>query len=522
MNEIKYEESAKDSILKGVEKLSKAVKVTLGPKGKNVAIKKGDSPPLVTKDGVTVANSIRIDDPFERLGAEIAIGVARKTNSMVGDGTTTATILGEAIFKEGYKVIKKGCNPTTVKKGIDLAIENVVEYIDRAKKSVTTVEELRQIATISANGDNELGNIIAEAITAVGADGITTIEAGNSLETTLSIVEGMQLNRGYTSAQFITNKSKMKVELEAPLVLIYENKLVNMQDILPILQTAGKSGKQLLIIAEDYDAEVLTTLVVNKLRGALKVCAVKSPNLGGSKSAILEDIAILTGGTIYGTTSGKRLDRATLSELGSAGKIVIDKDTTTIINGGGSEESINERVQQLKEQLKVESELKRDAIEQRISKLSGGLAVVTVGGMTEAEIAEKYARAEDAMNSTRAAHEDGIVQGGGSMLYRATSILEDLKSTTGDIQIGIDIVKESLKSPMMQIAKNTGEMNPDVLIEKMKETEGTFGYNAATNKIEDLMENGVIDPAKVTKTAIKTAGSIASLLLTIDCLVYTE
>ena len=521
MNEVVYGESAKDSILRGVEKLSKAVKVTLGPKGKNVAIKRGESPPLVTKDGVTVANSIRLDDPLEKIGSEIAVGVARRTNSVVGDGTTTATILGEAIFKEGYKVIKKGCNPTTIKKGIDIAIEKVIEHIDEVKIPIQSIEELKQIATISSNGDEELGSIIAEAIRTVGSDGITTVEAGNTLENTLSIVEGMQLNRGYTSAQFVTNKSKLKVELENPHILIYENKLINMQDILPILQVAGKNGKQLLIIAEDYDAEVLTTLVVNKLRGALKVCAIKAPNLGGSKTSILEDISILTGGVIYGTTSGKSLDKATLKDLGTAGKIIIDKETTTIINGGGSQEEINERIEQLKEQAKIENDLKRNSIEQRISKLSGGLAIVTIGGMTEAEIAEKYARAEDAMNASKAASEDGIVPGGGTMLFRCIERLEEL-DFSGDLQIGIDIVKEALKAPIMQIAENTEEMSPDVVVEEMKKTEGNIGYNASTNKIEDLIQSGVIDPAKVTKTTIKTAGSIASLLLTIDCLIYTD
>lgn len=517
--EMKFDDDARKAILAGVEKLSKAVKVTLGPKGKNVAIDFGKSSPLITKDGVTVANAVQLEDPFERMGAQMVREVASKTNTIAGDGTTTATVLAEAIYKEGLKNVASGVNPMSVKRGIDHAVFEVLVKLAEISKPVATKAEIAQIGTISANGDTTIGNIIAEAMDKVGPDGAIAVEMGSGIETTLHTVEGMQFERGYLSANFITNKEKSEVLMENPYILIYENKLNSIQELLPVLQTVGKSKKPLLVIADDIDAEVLTTLVVNKLRGSLNVCAVKSPEFGADKKAIMEDLAVLTGGVVIGTGIGKTLDRVGLEDLGSANKVTISKDTTTIVGGKGDPKDVEIRANHIRTMLNS-PDGGYDVVKLggRLAKLSGGVALITVGGITESAAREKHARVDDALHATRAAVSEGIVPGGGTALIRCIEVLEQI-SIDPEGQIGVDIVKRAISAPLCQLVNNAGFNNGPVVVNHVRGLKNNYGYNVLTEEYVDMIEAGIIDPVKVTRTALQNAASIAGLLLTTDCLI---
>ena len=517
--EMKFSDDAKKSILAGVEKLSKAVKVTLGPRGKNVALDYGNGRVLITKDGVTVANAVELSDPFEKMGAELVKEVAGKTNVVAGDGTTTATVLAEAIFKEGLKNTASGVNPMNIKNGIDIAVRKVVEELAIIAKPVVTQEEIAQVGAISANGDGEIGNILAEAMEKVGVDGAIAVEVGSGVETILHTVEGMQFNRGYLSAHFITNKGKSEVEMENPYILIYENKLNTIQDLLHVLQEVGKKNKPLLIIADDIDSEVLTTLVVNKIRGSLNVCAIKSPAFGSDKKAIMEDLAVLTGGTVIGTGIGKSLDRVDLDDLGVAGKITISKDLTTIVGGKGDQQEVQNRISHIKNMMNdPEGGYDVPKLAERLAKLSGGLALISVGGITESAVREKHARVEDALHATRAAVAEGIVAGGGVALIRCIKCLEGI-NLDEETQLGVNIVKRAITAPLTQLVNNAGFDNGPIIVNKVMELEGSQGYNVATNQYVDMIAEGIIDPVKVTRTAIQNASSIAGLLLTTECLI---
>lgn len=517
--EMKFDEDARKSILSGVEKLSKAVKVTLGPKGKNVAIDVGRNVPLVTKDGVTVASSIELNDPFENMGAQLVKEVAQKTCSVAGDGTTTATVLAEAIYKEGLKNVSSGANPMNIKRGIDAAVDEIVKELAHISKPIVTKDEISQVGTISANGDKEIGDILAEAMEKVGVDGAIAVEAGSGLETQLHLVEGTQFNRGYLSSHFITNKQKNEVQMENPYILLYENKLNTLQDLLPILQAVGKTQKPLLIIADDIDSEVLTTLVVNKIRGSLNVCAIKSPAFGNDKKAIMEDLAVITGGIVIGTGIGKTLDRITIEDLGSAGKITITKDMTSIVGGKGDSEEIANRINLLKGMLNSPENYDIEKLSDRLAKLSGGIAMISVGGITESAVREKHARVDDALHATRAAVAEGVVPGGGTALIRCLPALERLKLFDHEAQIGADIIKRAITAPLSQLVNNAGFNEGSVVVDKVKTLSGNEGYNVATDTYEDLIEAGVIDPVKVTRTALQNAASISGLLLTTDCVI---
>lgn len=517
--EIKFDVEAREKILKGVTTLAKAVKVTLGPRGRNVIIEKSWGSPTVTKDGVTVAKEIELEDKFENMGAQMVKEVASKTSDTAGDGTTTATVLAEAIYREGVKVVAAGANPMDVKRGIDKAVEVVVEELKKMSKPVKEQKEIAQVATISANNDPSIGEIIAEAMAKVGKEGVITVEEAKSMETTLEVVEGMQFDRGYLSPYFITDPEKMVCELEDCYILCYEKKISSMKDLLPVLEQVARSGRPILIIAEDVEGEALATLVVNKIRGTLKCAAVKAPGFGERRKAMLEDIAILTGGRFISEDLGIKLENVRLEDLGMAKKVIIDKDNTTIVEGAGSKEAIEARVKQIRTQIEeTTSDYDREKLQERLAKLVGGVAVIRVGAATETEMKEKKARVEDALNATRAAVEEGIVPGGGVALLRCQKALEKLQ-LEGDQAIGVEIVKKALEEPLRQIAENAGKEGA-VIVEKVKASDNpNFGFDAQKEEFCDMIERGIIDPTKVVRLALQNAASVASLLITTEALV---
>ncbi len=515
---LQYDEEARKSILNGVNILADAVKVTLGPKGRNVIIDRSYGAPNVTKDGVTVAKEIELSDKFENMGAQMVKEVASKTSDVAGDGTTTATILAQAIFREGAKSVAAGSNPMDVKRGIDKAVEVVVKELKKMSKPTKDAKEIAQVGTISANNDEAIGAIIAEAMEKVGKEGVITVEEAKGLDTELEIVEGMQFDRGYLSPYFVTNAEKMEVEVEDCLILIYEKKISSMKDLLPILEQIAKMGRPLLIIAEDIEGEALATLVVNKIRGTLHVAAVKAPGFGDRRKAMLEDIAILTGGKMISEEMGYKLENTKIEDLGRAKRITIDKDNTTIIDGAGSRASLEGRVKQIRAQVEeTTSDYDREKLQERLAKLVGGVAVIKVGAATETEMKEKKARVEDALNATRAAVEEGIVPGGGVAYLRTLPGLDKM-NLEGDEQVGVRIVKKALEEPLKMIANNAG-MEGSIVVEKVKEKKGAFGFNARTDKYEDMIGAGVIDPTKVTRFALQNAASVASLMLTTQCMI---
>ena len=515
---IQYDEEARKSILKGVNTLADAVKVTLGPKGRNVILEKTFGAPTVTKDGVTVAKEIELEDKFENMGAQMFREVASRTSDVAGDGTTTATILAQAVYREGAKNVAAGYNPMDIKRGIDKAVEIVVEELGKLSKPTKDQKEIAQVGTISANNDETIGNIIAEAMNKVGKEGVITVEEAKGLETELDIVEGMQFDRGYLSPYFVTNPEKMEVNYDDPYILIHDKKISNMKELLPILEQIAKMGKPLLIIAEDIEGEALATLVVNKLRGTLQVVAVKAPGFGDRRKAMLEDIAILTGGKLISEEMGAKLENTTVADLGRCRKLTVDKDNTTIIDGAGDRANLEGRVKQIRAQIEeTTSDYDREKLQERLAKLVGGVAVIKVGAATETEMKEKKARVEDALNATRAAVEEGIVPGGGVAYIRCIPALEKL-ALDGDQQVGVAIVKKALEEPLKMIAQNAGAEG-NIVVEKVKEKKGSFGFNAATDEYEDLVKSGVIDPKKVTRFALQNAASVASLMLTTQCMV---
>ncbi len=525
---IRYNAEAREKLRAGVDALANAVKVTLGPRGRNVAIEKKFGAPAVTKDGVTVAKEISLKDPFENLGAQMVKEVASKTADVAGDGTTTATVLAQAIFREGLKNVTAGANPMEIKRGIEEAVKVVVEELKKMSRPISSSKEIAQVATLSANGDETIGNLIAEAMEKVGKDGVITIEESRNIDTYVEVVEGMQFDRGYISPYFVTNPDKMTAELEDALILIHDKKISSMKDLLPILEQVVRVNKPLLIIAEDVEGEALATLVVNKLRGTLKVAAVKAPGFGDRRKAMLEDIAILTGGTVISEEQGYKLEHATLDYLGKATKITIDKDNTTIVGGQGSPDKIKARINQIKAQIETTtSEYDKEKLQERLAKLSGGVAVVYVGAATEVAMKEKKARVEDALHATRAAVEEGIVPGGGVAYIRCIPALMPGKGgindkyLKGDTGVGVEIVRRALEEPLRQIAYNAG-VEGAIIVEKVKEGSGDFGWNARTEEFENLYEAGVIDPTKVARTALENAASIASLLLTTECVIVEE
>ncbi len=525
---VKYDSEAREKLRAGVDALANAVKVTLGPRGRNVAIEKKFGAPAVTKDGVTVAKEISLKDPFENLGAQMVKEVASKTADVAGDGTTTATVLAQAIFREGLKNVTAGANPMEIKRGIEEAVSVVVEELKKMSRPITSSKEIAQVATLSANGDETIGNLIAEAMEKVGKDGVITIEESRNIDTYVDVVEGMQFDRGYISPYFATNPDKMTAELEDALILIHDKKISSMKDLLPILEQVVRLNKPLLIIAEDVEGEALATLVVNKLRGTLKVAAVKAPGFGDRRKAMLEDIAILTGGTVVSEEQGYKLEHATLDYLGKAKKITIDKDNTTIVGGQGSPDKIKARINQIKAQIETTtSEYDKEKLQERLAKLSGGVAVVYVGAATEVAMKEKKARVEDALHATRAAVEEGIVPGGGVAYIRCIPALLPGKGgindkyLKGDTGVGVEIVRRALEEPLRQIAYNAG-VEGAIIVEKVKQNTGDFGWNARTEEFENLYEAGVIDPTKVARTALENAASIASLLLTTECVIVEE
>ena len=518
--EVKFASDARDRMLRGVDTLANAVKVTLGPKGRNVVIEKSFGAPRITKDGVTVAKEIELADKFENMGAQMLREVASKQNDKAGDGTTTATVLAQAIVREGSKAVAAGMNPMDVKRGIDLAVKAVVKDLETHAKKVSANSEIAQVATISANGDEEVGCILAEAMDKVGNEGVITVEEAKSLATELETVEGMQFDRGYLSPYFITNAEKLKVELDDPYILIHEKKLSNLQAMLPLLEAVVQSGKPLLIIAEDVEGEALATLVVNRLRGGLKVAAVKAPGFGDRRKAMLEDIAILTGGNVVSEDLGIKLENVTVNMLGRAKKVVIDKDNTTIVDGVGARTDIDARIAQIRQQIDTTtSDYDREKLQERLAKLAGGVAVIRVGGATEVEVKERKDRVDDALHATRAAVEEGILPGGGIALLRALKALDGLKAANDDQQSGIDIVRRALRAPARQIADNAGEDGAWIVGKLLESSDYNWGFNAATGEYEDLVKAGVIDPAKVVRTALQDAASVAALLITTEALV---
>jgi len=518
--EVKFSQEARERMLRGIDILANAVKVTLGPKGRNVVLEKSFGAPRISKDGVTVAKEIELEDKFENMGAQLVREVASKTADQAGDGTTTATVLAHAIVREGAKSVAAGANPMDLKRGIDLAVNRVVEELKSKAKKITSNEEIAQVGTISANGDEEIGRIIAEAMKKVGNEGVITVEEAKSLETELEVVEGMQFDRGYISPYFITNAEKMVAELEDPYILIHEKKLSSLHPMLPVLEAVVQTNKPLLIIAEDVEGEALATLVVNKLRGGLKVAAVKAPGFGDRRKAMLEDIAILTGGTVISEDLGIKLENVTLDMLGRAKRVSIDKDNTTIVDGAGKKEDINARVNQIKVQIEeTTSDYDREKLQERLAKLAGGVAVIKVGGATEVEVKERKDRVDDALNATRAAVEEGIVPGGGVALIRAVKALENLNAENEDQKVGIGIIRRALLAPARQIFENAGE-DGAVVVSKIAENPSyTFGYNAQTGEYGDLMAQGVIDPVKVVRHALLDAASVAGLLITNEAMV---
>ena len=517
-----FDVEARDKIKRGVDTLADAVKVTLGPRGRNVVIDKKFGSPTITKDGVTVAKEIDLKDAMENMGAQLVKEVASKTADSAGDGTTTATVLAQSIYSIGVKNVAAGANPMDLKRGIEKAVQAVTQNLETQRKNISTSKEIAQVATISANHDEEIGNMIAEAMEKVGKEGVITVEEARGTETEVKTVEGMQFDRGYLSPYFVTNTEKMEVEMERPFILISEKKVSSMKELLPVLEQVAQTGRPLVIIAEDVDGEALATLVVNKIRGALKVAAVKAPGFGDRRKAMLEDIAILTGGTVISEERGFKLENATLDYLGNSEKVLIDKDNTTIVNGNGSTEEIQGRVNQIKAQIEnTTSDYDREKLQERLAKLSGGVAILYIGAATEVEMKEKKDRVDDALHATRAAVEEGIVAGGGVALIRAIASLEGLKGRNEDETTGINIIRAALESPLRTIVANAGGEG-SVVVQKVKEGEGGFGYNAKDNIYEDLLAAGIIDPKKVTRLALENAASIASLLLTTECVIADE
>ena len=518
--ELKYDAKAREAIMRGVDCLANAVKVTLGPKGRNVIIEKTFGSPNITKDGVTVAKEIELEDRFENMGAQMVKEVASKTSDVAGDGTTTATILAQAIYREGSKLVAAGHNPMAIKRGIDKAVEAVVAELRNISKSTKDQKEIAQVGTISANNDSTIGNIIAEAMNKVGKEGVITVEEAKGMDTTLEVVEGMQFDRGYLSPYFVTDPEKMEVNVENPYILIHEKKIANMKDMLPLLEQVAKSGRPLVVVAEDVEGEALATLVVNKLRGTLSACAVKAPGFGDRRKSMLEDIAILTGGTVISEDLGVKLESATLKDLGSAKRVTVDKDNTTIVDGGGSRSALEGRVKTIRAQIdETTSDYDREKLQERLAKLIGGVAVINVGAATETEMKEKKARVEDALNATRAAVEEGIVPGGGVALLRCVEAADKSRDKIkGEEKFGANIVKRALEEPLRQIAENAGEEG-SVVVANVRGKKGADGYNADSNTYEDLLKAGVIDPTKVTRFALQNAASVAGLLLTTQCMV---
>jgi len=517
--EIKFNREAQDAVLRGVNALANAVKATLGPRGRNVLIEKTFGAPVVTKDGVTVAKEIELENKFENMGAQMVKEVASRTSDVAGDGTTTATVLAQSIYKEGIKLVAAGHDPMKLKRGIDKAVEVVVDSIQKLSKQVKGRTEIAQVATISANGDETIGNIIADAMEKVGKDGVITVEEGRSLDTALDVVEGMQFDRGYLSPYFITDPEKMIVDLDEPLILLHDKKIASMKDLVPLLEESARTSKPLLIIAEDIEGEALATLVVNKIRGTIKVAAIKAPGFGDRRKAMLEDIAVLTGGQVIAEEAGMKLENTTVKDLGRAKKVVIDKDDTTIVSGDGKKADIEGRIRQIKAQIDESTgEYDREKLQERLAKLAGGVAVIRVGAATEAEMKEKKARVEDALNATRAAVEEGVVPGGGVALVRAIKTISGFDAGDAEEQAGINIIKRVLEEPLREIAGNAG-WDGSIVVEKVKESKGASGFNAAKLEYCDMLEAGIVDPAKVTRSAIQNASSVAGLLLTTEALI---
>ncbi len=516
--QIVFDVEARDALLRGVEKLSKAVKVTLGPKGRNVILDKKFGSPTVTKDGVSVAKEIELEDAFENMGAQMVKEVASKTSDIAGDGTTTATVLAEAIYREGLKNVTAGANPMSLKRGIDKAVEAMVIQLGKLSKKVKSTEEVAQVGTISANGDTTIGNIIAEAMEKVGKDGTITVEEAKSIETTLDVVEGMQFDKGYLSPYFVTDANTMEAVLEDPYILLFEKKISNLQDMLPLLQNVAKTGKPFMIIAEDIEGEALATLVVNKLRGTLNVCAVKAPGFGDRRKAIMEDLAVLTGGKFVTEDLGIKLDSVTIDDLGTAKRITVGKDDTTIVEGAGKVANIKARIDLIRRQIEeTTSDYDREKLQERLAKLAGGVAVINVGAATEAEMKEKKARVEDALHATRAAVAEGIVPGGGVALLRVQKAIDKI-DVEGDEEIGANIVRKAIEAPLRQLVANAGEEGA-IVVQEVKKGKQTYGYNVATGEYVDMIAAGIIDPAMVTRSALQYAASISGLLLTTECMI---
>ncbi|MFL5381860.1 MAG: chaperonin GroEL [Longimicrobiaceae bacterium] len=518
--ELTFGVDARAALKKGVDQLAEAVKVTLGPKGRNVVIDRKFGSPLITKDGVTVAKEVELEHPIENMGAQMVKEVATKTSDLAGDGTTTATVLAQAVFREGLKNVTAGANPMSLKRGIDKAVERVVAELKSMSVETAGKKEIAQVGTISANSDEEIGNLIADAMEKVGKDGVITVEEAKGLETTLETVEGMQFDRGYLSPYFVTDPERMEAVLEDAMILIHDKKISSMKDLLPVLEKVAQMGRPLLIISEDVEGEALATLVVNKLRGTLKVCAVKAPGFGDRRKAMLQDIAVLTGGQVISEEVGFKLENAVLSDLGRAKRIVVDKDNTTLVDGAGEHDAIQGKIKEIKGAIdKSTSDYDREKLQERLAKLAGGVAVINVGAATETEMKEKKARVEDALHATRAAVEEGIVPGGGVALLRAQKALDGLTLEDHDEQVGVSIVRRALEEPIRQIANNAG-VEGSIVVAKVRENENpAYGYNARTDEYEDLVQSGVIDPTKVTRTALQNAASIAGLLLTTESVV---
>ena len=514
-----FDEEARRSLMRGVDALANAVKVTLGPRGRNVVIDKKFGPPTIINDGVTIAKEIELEDPFENMGAQIVKEVATKTNDVAGDGTTTATVLAQAMVKEGLKNVTSGANPMLIKRGIEKAVNEIVAHIKSEAKQIKGKEEIAQVATISANNDKEIGELISDAMEKVGKEGVITVEEAKSLETNLSLVEGMQFDRGYISPYFVTNADSMTAELEDALVLLYEKKISNMKELLPVLEKIAQTGKPFIIIAEDIESEALATLVLNKMRGVLNVCAVKAPGFGDGRKAMLEDIAILTGGQVISEDLGMKLENATLEQLGKAKKITVDKENTTIVEGGGKKGEVQARVSVIKKQIEeTDSDYDREKLQERLAKLSGGVAVINIGAATEVEMKEKKARVEDALSATRAAVEEGVIPGGGITYLHAQAKLDSIKLENADEQVGVNIVKRAIEEPIRMIAANAGLDGSVVAIEAKKQ-KGNMGFNALTNEWVDMLKTGIIDPAKVSRSALQNAASIASQVLTAEVII---
>jgi chaperonin GroEL len=517
--QLQFDESARHALLRGIEKLAKAVKATLGPSGRNVILDKKFGSPTITKDGVTVAKEIELEDPYENMGAQLVREVASKTSDIAGDGTTTATVLAESIYKEGLRNVTAGANPTSLQRGIMKAVEAITDELKKISKKVSDRTEIAQVATVSANWDKTIGEIIADAMDKVGKDGTITVEEARSIDTTLEVVEGMQFDKGYLSPYFVTNAEEMEALLENPYILIYEKKISSLKDMLPLLEKVAKGGRPLLIIAEDVEGEALATLVVNKLRGTLQVAAVKAPGFGDRRKAMLEDIAVLTGGQCITEDLGIKLENIKLEDLGKAKRVTIDKENTTIVEGSGKQSDIQGRVSQIRRQIEeTTSDYDREKLQERLAKLAGGVAVINVGAATETEMKEKKARVEDALHATRAAVEEGIVPGGGVAFIRAQKSLENIKGLEGDEKVGVDIVRRAIEEPLRQLADNAGQEGA-LIVQEVKKRKGSEGYNVATGEYEDLVKAGVVDPTKVTRSALQNAASISGLLLTTEALV---